>query len=56
MLPFKFCRWGNTSSCFAKTVKDLVNVLKEESGIAVNWFSSNEMIDNPDKFKSIILT
>ena len=43
-------------SCFGKTVKDLINVLKEESEVAINWFSNNEMIVNPDKFKSIILT
>ena len=42
--------------CLAKTVKDLINVLKEESDVAINWFSSNKMIVNPDKFKSIILT
>ena len=46
----------NTLSCFAKTAKDLVNVLKEESEVPINWFSSNEMIVNPDKLKSIILT
>ena len=46
----------NTLSCFAKTVKDLINVLKEESEVAINWFSSNKMIVNPDKFKSVILT
>ena len=46
----------NTLSCFCKTVKDLINVLKEESEVAINWFSSNEIIVNPDKFKSIILT
>ena len=43
-------------SCFAKTDKDLINVLKEESGVAINWFSSHKMIVNPGKFKSIILT
>ena len=46
----------NTLSRFAKTVKDLINILKEESEFAINWFSSNEMIVNPDKFKSTILT
>ena len=46
----------NTLSCFAKTVKDLINVLKEESEVVINWFSSNEMIVNNDKFKSIILS
>ena len=44
----------NTLSCFGKTVKDLINVLKEQSQVAINWFSSNEMIVDPDKFKSII--
>ena len=29
---------------------------KEGSEVAINWFSSNEMIVNPDKFKSTILT
>ena len=47
---------NNTLSCFCKTVKDLINVLKKESEVAVNSFSSNEIIANPDKFKSIILT
>ena len=45
----------STLSCFAKTVKDLINVLKEVSKVAINWFSSNDMIANPDNFKSIIL-
>ena len=46
----------NTLFCFAKTVKDLINVLKGESEVVINWFSSNEMIVNNDKFKSIILS
>ena len=44
-----------TLHCFAKTVKDLINVLEEESGVAINCFSGNERIINSDKFKSIIL-
>ena len=47
---------GNTLPCFAKTVKDPINVLKEESEVAINSFSSYKMIVNPDKFLSIILT
>ena len=43
-------------SCFDKTVKNLINKLKEESEVVINWFSGNEMIVNPKKFKSIILT
>ena len=45
----------NTLSSFAKTVKDLMNILKEKSEVAINWFSSNKMIVNPGKFKSVIL-
>ena len=29
----------NTLSCFAKRVKDQINILKEESEVAINWFS-----------------
>ena len=43
-------------SCFAKRVKDLINELKEEFEVAINWFSSNKMIVNTDKSKSIILS
>ena len=43
-------------SCFAKRVKDLINELKEEFEVAINWFSSNKMIVNTDKFKSVILS
>ena len=41
----------NTLSSFTKTVKDLINALKEETQVAINWFSSNNMIVNPHKFK-----
>ena len=42
----------NTLSCFAKTVKGLINLLKEESEVEINCFSSNKIIINPDKFRS----
>ena len=32
---------ANTLSCFAKTVKDLINVVKEKSEVGINWFFSN---------------
>ena len=47
---------NNTLSCLVKTVKNLINVLKEESEVAINWFSNNKIIVNPNKIKSIILT
>ena len=39
-----------------KTVKNLINVLKEESEVAINWFSINKTIVNSDIFKSYIST
>ena len=33
-----------------------INVLKQQSEVAINCFSSNEMVVNPNKFKLIILT
>ena len=33
----------------------LVEILIAESQNATKWFSENKMIDNPDKFKSIII-
>ena len=45
----------NTLSSFAKTVSDLIKTLEDESRAAINWFSMNHMIANPDKFKAIIL-
>ena len=43
----------NTLSCFVKTVKGLINILKEESEVEINCFSSNKIVVNPDKFRSI---
>ena len=45
----------NTVSSFAKTVSDSIKTLEDESRYAINWFSMNHMIANPDKFKAIIL-
>ena len=45
----------NTLSSFTKTVSDLMKTLEDESRAAINWFSMNHMIANPDKFKAIIL-
>ena len=39
----------NTLPCLAKTIKDKINRLKEESQVVVNWFSSYKMIVNPEK-------
>ena len=33
----------------------LITNLQKESENAINWFRSNEMVVNPDKFQSIII-
>ena len=33
----------------------LVEILIAESQNATKWFSENKMIDNPDKFQSVII-
>ena len=45
----------NTLSAWAEKVSKLINTLESESNIAIDWFTKNEMIINPDKFQAIIL-
>ena len=45
----------NTLSAWGETVSKLIDTLESESNIAINWFTKNEMIINPDKFQAIIL-
>ena len=45
----------NTLSAWGETVSKLIEMLESESNIAINWFTKNEMIINPDKFQAIIL-
>ena len=45
----------NTLSYFSRNMRDLVNTLPKETGIAFSWFEQNEMIANPEKFHAIIL-
>ena len=45
----------NTVSSFPRSVKLLLKILIARSENAIKWFSDNKMVDNPDKFKSIII-
>ena len=45
----------NTLAYFSKNVRDLVNTLQKETGIALSWLEQNEMIANPKQFHAIIL-
>ena len=40
---------------FAKTLKELLPILKSECEAAINWLHDNKMIINPDKFQVILL-
>ena len=46
---------GNTLSAWEETVSKLIDTLESESNIAIDWFTKNEMIINPNKFQAIIL-
>ena len=45
----------NTIATFSNIVDDLITDLQKESGNALDWFRSNEMVVNPDKFQYIII-
>ena len=45
----------NTLSAWEETVSKLIDKLEWESNIAIDWFTKNEMIINPDKFQAIIV-
>ena len=45
----------NALPSFAKTVNNLVSILKSESGCAINGFRDMSMIVNPGKFQAILL-
>ena len=45
----------NTLSAWGETVSKLIDTLESECNIAIDWFTKNEMIINPDKFQAIIL-
>ena len=44
----------NTLSGFAKTIENLISILKSESEIAINWCKDNRIIMNSSKFQVII--
>ena len=44
---------NNTITTFSNNVDELITDLQKEYEDAVDWFCSNEMIVNPDKFHSI---
>lgn len=46
----------NTLSAFSTDVNSLINILSEESEVAIKWLESNHMIVNPNKFQAIIVS
>ena len=45
----------NTIATCSNSVDNLINDLQKESENATDWFRSNEMVLNPDKFQSIMI-
>ena len=45
----------NTLSAFANNLNNLIEKLESDSDKAIEWFTDNHMIANPDKFKAIIV-
>ena len=46
----------NTIWAFSETVEGLINILQTETEKSLDWRENNDMIVNPDKFDTIILT
>ena len=46
---------NNTICKTENVIEELVSTLKKESEGAIDWFKSNEMIVNPNKFQAIIV-
>ena len=46
----------NTIPTFSNSVDDLITDLQKEPENVIVWFRSNEMVVNPDKFQSIIIS
>ena len=46
----------NTVTAVAETIQALINSLEIKMSKAIQWMENNDMIANPEKFKSIVLT
>ena len=47
ILQMVICNW-------IKTLPDVITLLESTSNIAVNWFTNNKMVVNPEKFQANI--
>ena len=45
----------NTISTAENTIEQLISTLEKETQAAIDWFVSNKMIVNPDKFQAIVV-
>ena len=44
----------NTLSAWGETVSKSIDTLESDGDVTIDWFTKNEMIINPDKFKAVI--
>ena len=56
-MPGKYLQFAddNTMSVCSPTLPDTLNRINNEIAVVLNWFCSNGMVANPDKFKLIFL-
>ena len=45
----------HTLAGFSRTLPNLVQVLEEEAGVALDWLKENHMIANPSKFHALLI-
>ena len=45
----------NTLSAWGETLSKLIGTLESENNIAIDWFTKNKMLINPEKSQVIIL-
>ena len=45
----------NTISAWGETISKLIDTLESESNVAIDWFTKNKMIVNPDKYQANII-
>ena len=45
----------NTISASGETIDDVLNILSKDVSVMINWFKTNEMVVNADKFKLLVI-
>ena len=52
----KLHNYADDNNVTSKTLSNLIEVLKEEAGVALTWLKQNQMITDPEKFHALLLS